>query len=100
MPFELFYDPSFKRSLKHLGSDQLKIIGCILEALEVYYASGCDLQEARRKAPGFFYKQLRKPYYETGIESQIRVILAKKDSKCIALLAGNHNQIKKFLNNF
>ena len=38
----------------------------ILEALDVYYSSGCDLLKAKKVAPGFFYKQLRRPYYESG----------------------------------
>jgi len=68
-----------------------------LEALEAYYASGCSMEEARRLAARFFYKQLRKPYYEAGIESKIRIILIQEGEKCIAVLAGNHDQIKKFL---
>jgi len=52
---------------------------------------------ARQMAPGFFYKQLRKPYYEAGIESNLRVILRREGNKCIAMLAGNHDQIEKFL---
>ncbi len=65
----------------------------------VYYSSGCSLMEAQRIAPKFFYKQLRKPYYETGIERSIRIIIRKEGEKCIAVLAGTHDQIKQFLAN-
>jgi hypothetical protein len=97
MPLCLYYRPSFNRSVKRLGSSRKNIIGTILEALDIYYSSNCSLSEARRIAPRFFYKQLRKPYYEAGIEGNIRVILRREGSNCIAILAGNHDQIEQFL---
>ena len=97
MPSHLYYRPSFKRSLKCLGHEQKKIVGLILDSLVVYYYSKCNLLEAQKITPRFFYKQLRKPYYETGIEKTIRVIIKREGEKCIAVLAGNHNQIKQFL---
>ena len=97
MPLRLYYRPSFKRSLKRLGHEQKKIAGLILEALIVYYSSGCDILEAQRIAPRFFYKQLRRPYYEAGIEGNIRVVIKREDENCIAVLAGNHDQIRQFL---
>jgi len=97
MPLYLYYRPSFNRSVKRLGSSQKKIIGTILEALDTYYSSNCSLSEARQIAPGFFYKQLRKPYYESGIEGNMRIILRREGNRCITILAGNHDQIEKFL---
>jgi len=97
MPLHLYYRPSFNRSIKRLGSNHKMIIGTIIEALDVYYSSNCDLLKARQIAPGFFYKQLRKPYYEVGIEGNLRVFLRREGNKCIAMLAGNHDQIEKFL---
>lgn len=95
----LYYRPSFKRSLRRLGYEQKKIVGLILESLTVYYSNGCDLYEAQKIAPRFFYKQLRKPYHEAGIEGTIRVVIRREDEKCIAILAGSHNQVKQFLAN-
>jgi hypothetical protein len=97
MPLRLYYRPSFKRSLKNLGYEQKKTAGLILESLTVYYFNDCDLLEAQKTAPRFFYKQLRKPYYEAGIEGTIRVIIRRENENCIAVLAGNHDQIKQFL---
>lgn len=97
MPLHLYYRPSFKRSLKRLGEEQNKIAGLILESLTAYYSSGCNLEEAQKIAPRFFYKQLRKPYYEAGIEGNIRVVVRREGENCIAVLAGNHDQIKQFL---
>lgn len=67
MPLSLYYSPSFYRSLKRLGQGQKKIVGSILETLDIYYASNCNVNMAREISSGFFYKQLRKPYYEAGI---------------------------------
>lgn len=97
MPLHLYYRPSLKRSLKRLGYEQKKIVGVILESLAAYYSSRCNLQEAQKIAPRFFYKQLRKPYYEAGIEGSIRVVIRQEGENCIAVLAGNHDQIRQFL---
>lgn len=97
MPLYLYFRPSFKRSLKRLGYKQKETAGLILEVLSVYYSSGCDLLQAKKIAPRFFYKQLMKPYYEAGIEGNIRVVIRKEKEKCIAVLAGNHDQIRQFL---
>lgn len=72
-------------------------MGTIVEALYAYYSNNCSLTSAQEIAPGFFYKQLRRPYYEVGVEKNIRIILRKEGNKCIAILAGNHDQIKRFL---
>ncbi len=97
MPLALYFRPSFQRSFKNLDGTQKKIVGLILEALQTYYSTNCSLEEAKTRSPRFFYKQLRKPYYEAGVESDIRVILRREKEKCIALLVGNHDQIKRFL---
>ena len=52
---------------------------------------------AQEIEPRFFYKQLRKPYYDAGVESKIRVLIEREKSECFAILAGNHEQIKRFL---
>lgn len=99
MPLRLYYRPSFKRSLKALGREEKKIVGHILEALGTYYSNNSNLLEAQKIAPRFFYKQLRKPYYEAGVERNIRVVLRREGEKSIAILVGNHDQIKRFLTN-
>jgi hypothetical protein len=97
MPLILYYLPSFQRSLKKLSHEQLRTISLILEALTIYYGSGCDLIKASVIAPRFFYKQLRKPYYEAGVERDLRVVVRKEGEKCLAVIAGNHDQIRRFL---
>lgn len=97
MALRLYYWPSFKRSVKRLGYEQRKTVGLIVAALEAYYSSGCNLEEAKKVATGFFYKQLRKAIYEAGVEGKIRVVIEKQGERCTALLAGTHDQVKQFL---
>jgi len=75
----------------------MAIVGRILEALEVYYGTNCNLEAAKTITPRFFYKQLRKPYYEAGIESKIRVVIYREGERCFAALAGSHDQVRRFL---
>lgn len=97
MSISLFFYSSFERSLKNLDLSQKEIVQRILAALQVYYASNGDLFEARKIDSGFFYKQLRRPYYEAGVEGKIRVVIEREKSECYAVLAGNHDQVKRFL---
>ena len=97
MPLTLLYYPSFERSFKILDATQKRIVKRILKALLVYYSYNCRLPEVQKVEIRFFYKQLRKPYYEAGIESKIRVLIEREKSTCFAILVGNHDQIKRFL---
>jgi hypothetical protein len=97
MSLKLYYRESFNRTLKRLGYEQRKIVGLVLDAVSAYYSGGCNLLEAQKIAPRFFYKQLKKPYYEAGVEMNIRVIIRREGEKCIAIIAGDHAQIKRFL---
>lgn len=72
LPLALYFRPSFERSLKRLGPEQ-------------------------RRTPRFFYKQLRKPYHEAGIDRHLRVIIRREGEMGIAVLAGNHDHIQQFL---
>jgi len=97
VPLRLYRLPSFERSLRTLGTEGIEIVGRILEVVELYYSSNCDLDAARGIAPRFFYKQLRKPYYEAGIESKIRIVIYREEERCFAALAGSHDEVRRFL---
>jgi hypothetical protein len=97
MPLFLFYASSFERSLKNLDLQQRAIIARIIESLEIYYANGCNLSKVFESETRFFYKKLRHDFYEAGVEGKLKVILRKDGSNCVAILAGNHDQIRKFL---
>lgn len=97
MPLILLYSSSFERSLKNLDPHQQVIIARIIESLEIYYSYGCDISKVLEIESRFFYKKLHHDFYEAGVESKLRIVLRKDGSKCLAILAGNHDQIKKFL---
>ena len=97
MPLALSYASSFERSLRNLDPHQRSVTARIIESLEIYYSNGCDISKVFETEARFFYKKLRYDFYEAGVEAKLRIILRKDGSKCVAILAGNHDQIKKFL---
>lgn len=97
MPLFLLYASSFERSVKSLDLNQQAIIGRIIESLVIYYANGCNIEKVFEIETRFFYKKLRYDFYEAGVEGKLRIVLRKDGSKCVAILAGNHDQIKKLL---
>lgn len=99
MPLTLCYYSSFERSLKNLDHEQKVIVQRIVRTLHAYYENNCDLAEAQKVETRFFYKQLRKPYYEVGVEGKLRVIIEREKSECYLVLAGNHEDVKRFLKN-
>ncbi len=99
MPLTLSFLPSFERSLKNLDTEQKEIIRILLKALTAYYDSHSNLHEAQKNAPGFFYKQLRKPFYEAGVERKLRLVIRREGETCAAMMAGNHDQVRRFLAN-
>lgn len=99
MPLILLFTLSFERSLKNLSFDQREIIKRIVETLTVYYENNCNLTAAQMVSPRFFYKQLYKPFYEAGIESKLRIVIRRDGLEGVAILAGHHDQIKRFLAN-
>jgi len=97
MPLFLFYASSFERSLKSLDPQQQAIVLRIIESLQIYYSKGCDLSKIYETETRFFYKKLRHDFYEAGVENKLRIVLRKDGSNCVAILAGNHDQIRKSL---
>jgi hypothetical protein len=97
MPFTFSLFSSFPRSLKKLGPEQRRTIAGILEALAVYLNTGGNLSEAQKICSHFFFKKLRMPYYEAGIENRLRVVLEKQGGDFYAVFAGNHDDIRRFL---
>lgn len=97
MPYTLSWIPSFERAVKGLDPQQKVTVKTALRALLIYFSTNNDLTEAQKIAPRFFFKQLRRPFYEIGIEGKLRVILRKDELTFTAILAGNHDQVKRFL---
>ena len=97
MPYTLGWSPSFERSVKSFDPQQKETVKQGLTALRVYFSTNNDLSEAKKIAPRFFFKQLRKPFYEVGIEGKVRILLRKYENTFAAVLAGNHDQVKRYL---
>jgi mRNA-degrading endonuclease RelE of RelBE toxin-antitoxin system len=97
MPYSLAFIPAFERGLKKFDPQQKEIIKLALKALLTYFSTNSNLIEAQKVAPRFFFKQLRKPFYEAGVEGKLRIVLRKDDLVFVAVVAGNHDQIKQFL---
>ena len=97
MAFSLLFTSSFERSLKNLDSHQRAIIARIIKSLEIYYSNKCDISKVFETETRFFYKKLRHDFYEAGVEGKLRIVLRKDGLNCVAILVGNHDQIKKFL---
>ena len=97
MPYTLSWISSFERDIKGLDPRQKATVKLALHALLIYFSTNSNLQEAQKTAPGFFFKQLRRPFYETGIEGKLRIVLRKDDLTFFAILAGNHDDVKRFL---
>ncbi|MFH1753425.1 MAG: hypothetical protein ABH875_04510, partial [Candidatus Omnitrophota bacterium] len=66
---------------RNTHAEQKKIAAMILKCLFVYYEHDCNLAKAQETHAGFFYKQLQKPYYEAGIESNIRIVLRREGQR-------------------
>ncbi len=97
MPLHLHFLPSLERSLKKLSPEQKEIVKLLLKALTIYLDKNFDIYEAQKIAPRFFFKQLRKPFYESSVEGKLHIVLRKDGSDCFALLVGNHDQVRRFL---
>ncbi len=97
MSIALLYYKTFYKSLTKLDTTQLITTEKILAALKIYLLHNANLEKAKEVYSGFFYKQLRKPYFEAGIESRLRILMEKDSANVYAVFAGNHNQIRRFL---
>lgn len=97
MPLILALHPTFNRIVRKLDPQHIKIVGRILNTLEMYYQSNCRLEITQQNESRFFYKKLKKSFYEAGVESKLRVVVRRDGSKCQAIFVGNHDQIKRFL---
>ena len=97
MPVTLLFYRTFDRGLKGLDPQQVKTVWFVLDALRAYFLHNFNIDAARKIHPGFFYKQLRKPYFEAGVEGKLRVVMEKDGEDVYVVFVGNHDQIRRFL---
>jgi len=85
--------PSFERSVKKLTRQDKDNLAESLESFNVFLLSG--------KAPaGFGFKKINHDKYEFRIDIRLRVIVKVEDEDYYLVLAGNHDDVKRYLRHY
>lgn len=85
--------PSFDRSIKKMNQQDKCQIAESLEAFNAFLISG--------KAPfGFRFKKINHDKYEFRINIKLRVVVKEEDDIFYLVLAGNHEDVKRYLRSF
>lgn len=85
--------PSFERSVKRLSRQDKKQLSESLEIFNTYLLTG--------EAPfGFRFKKINHDKYEFRITIKLRVIIKIANNDVYLVLAGNHEDVKRYLKNF
>jgi mRNA-degrading endonuclease RelE of RelBE toxin-antitoxin system len=85
--------PSFERSLKRLTPQDRKKLSHSLEAFNSFLLSG-DLPQ------GLGFKKINHDKYEFRADIRLRVIVKVENDDYCLVLAGNHDEVKRYLRNF
>lgn len=90
---KIFSLPSFERSVKKLSRQDKEQLAESLEVFNTYLLTG--------QAPfGFRFKKINHDKYEFRITIKLRVIIKMDDNDIYLVLAGNHDEITRYLKNF
>ncbi len=85
--------PSFERSIKKLSPQEKKLLAKSLEKFNSFLAFGY--------APlGFGFKKINYDKYEFRVDIRLRVVVKVDGENYYLVLAGNHDEIKRYLRNF
>lgn len=85
--------PSFERSVKRLTISEKRLLRESLEIFNSYIISG--------NAPyGFRYKKIGHDKYEFRADIKLRVLVKKESSNYYLVLAGNHEDILRYLRSY
>ncbi len=87
---KLFILPSFERSIKSLTADQKELLAKGLESFNQYLLTG-------QAAYGFRLKKINHDKYEFRINIRLRLILKKDDDGYYLVVAGDHNEVRRYL---
>ena len=105
MPFELYYLPSYKRCLKHLGDKQKRVAGFVVLGLLEHFTSessalaGPHMVHIDKRTYRLVFKKLQGSVWEAYIEDQVRILTRFEKNKHFLVFAGNHDQVRQFLKN-
>ena len=86
----LEFKPSFERSLKSLSSSRKEQVKEAVEKIIGFLTAGS-------KTPGLGIKRLRDDFWEARAGIHERVLYRQDRETVEFILAGNHDEIKKFL---
>lgn len=82
--------PSFERSIDALSSDEKKRVAQSLELFNTFLVH-------QSASHGFGLKKIGPEHYEFRAGLRLRVIVKAKQSVYYLVLAGDHNEIRKYL---
>lgn len=89
----IFILPSFERSVKRLNHQDKRQLAQGLEVFNTYLLTG--------QAPfGLRFKKINHDKYEFRITIKLRVIIKMTENDVYLVLAGNHDEITRYLKNF
>jgi len=85
--------PSFERSINKLSPLQKKLLAQSLKDFNTFLCSG--------QAPfGFRFKKINHNKYEFRVDIRLRVIVKTEGDTYYLVLAGSHDEIRRYLRNF
>ena len=85
--------PSFERSIKRLTSQEKLRLSKSLEAFNIFLATG-------QIHYGFRFKKINKDKYEFRVDIRLRVIVKEQEDIFYLVLAGDHDEIRRYLRNY
>lgn len=84
---------SFEHSIKKMNQQDKNQVAESLEAFNTFIVSG--------KAPfGFRFKKINHDKYEFRVNIKLRVVVKEEDDTFYLVLAGNHDDVRKYLRSF
>jgi mRNA-degrading endonuclease RelE of RelBE toxin-antitoxin system len=85
--------PSFEHSIERLNRQERKQLAKSLHAFNDFIIAG--------KAPfGFRFKKIDYDKYEFRVNIKLRLIVKEADDAFYLVLAGSHDEVKRYLKNF
>ncbi|MBU0503130.1 MAG: hypothetical protein ABH882_04730 [Candidatus Omnitrophota bacterium] len=85
--------PSFERSLKKLSRQDRNKLNQGLESFNYFLTSG-------EAALGLGFKKINHDKYEFRVDIRLRVVVKVEGDDYYLVLAGNHDEIKRYLKNY
>ena len=90
---KIFILPSCEHSIKKLTRAEKKQLAKGLETLNAFLSSG-------QFPVGFRFKKINHDKFEFRINVRLRVIVKIDDDNYYLVLAGNHDEVKRYLRNY